>query len=255
MKTKKYQFKTKIMKTKTLLIMAVGISLFLSSCEKFGNWVTPSPNVTTESKDITGYDGIEVSHAFNVYVNFSNTTESIEVEANENLHDYIDIERRGDNLVIEIKDRINIRRGDATLNVFITTAYLSEFRASGASDIILYDDLLIEDLYVDLSGSSSFTGFVQLDQITADLSGASDLDLSGSADYMRLTASGSSTLKNYDFVVNWFDADLSGACDAYLTINDRLDIDASGASSLYYKGKGVINSVDLSGASDINRMD
>lgn len=243
------------MKTKTLLMIAVGTSLFFSSCEKFGNWVTPSPNVTTESKNISNYDGIDVSHAFNVYVNFSSTVESIEIEANENLHNYIVVERRGDNLIIEIKDRINIRRGDATLNVYITTGYLSEFRALGASDIILYDDLLTDDLYVDLSGSSSFTGYIKTEQITADLSGASELDIAGSADYMRLTASGSSTLKNYDFRVNWFDADLSGACDSYLTVTDRLDIDASGASSVYFKGNGVINSKDLSGASDINRMD
>ena len=241
------------MKTKTVLALAIGISIFLSSCEEFGEVVTPSASITTETHTASGFTGIDVSHAFNVYVNFSEATESIEVEANENLHDHIIVEKQGNTLVVKMKDYIRLRMSTATLNVYITTAFLDNFTASGATDVVLYDVLKASDVYMDLSGASSLSGTIEADDLTCDLSGASDLDLSGSADYLSLNASGSSTVKDYVLSVNWLDADLSGASDAFLTVNERLDVEASGASSVHYRGSGTIYSQDLSGASSISK--
>ena len=49
--------------------------------------------------------------------------------------------------------------------------------------------------------------------------------------------------------------DLSGASDAYLTVTELIDIKASGASSLKYKGDALIDHKDLSGASEIIKKD
>jgi hypothetical protein len=243
------------MKTKVVLAIVAGMSLIFSSCEEFGEFITPSNNVTTQTRTVTGYSGLDVSHAFNVFVNFSETEESIIVEANENLHSIIVVEERNGMLTIKLKDGTHVRWGDVTLNVYITTGYLTEFDASGASDIILNDPLIAGDVVIDASGASTFKGELQADQVICDISGASDLDLTGTAGYMRLDASGGSTMKDYVFSVDWFDADLSGASDAYVTINERIDLQASGASDLHYRGSGQINSIDLSGASNIHRTD
>lgn len=236
------------------MALAIGVAFFVSSCEEFGDWITPSNNVTKESRVVTGYSGLDVSHAFNVYVNFSDTEESIVVEANENLHPHIVVEERNGMLVIKLQDRIHIRFGGSTLNVYITTRYLDAFDVSGASQIVLNDPLVASDVVTDLSGASSFTGDLQVEQLVTDISGASNMYLTGTADYMRADVSGASSIKDYDFSVNWFDADLSGASDAYVTINDRIDLQASGASTLNYKGDGAINSIDLSGASNIHHV-
>jgi FlaG/FlaF family flagellin (archaellin) len=247
--------KTKTMKTKMIMAAAVIASVLMSSCEDFGNYVTPSPSVSTEIYSMSDFSGLEVSHAFNVYVYFSDTEESVEIEANENLHQYIEVKERGNTLSIGIKDRINIRHGDATLNAYITTSNLDAIEASGACDVYLQDDLETDHLYVDLSGASSLTGYILTDELIADMSGASDLKIEGYADYFSLDASGSSTMTDYDFEVEEFVASLSGASDAYLTVNDELSISASGASSIYFYGKGRIKSQDLSGASGVHRME
>lgn len=243
------------MKTKSVLAIVIGVSLFFSSCEEFGEFITPSGNVTTQDRTVTGYHGLDVSHAFNAYVTFSETEESIVVEANENLHSVIVVEVRNGILTVKLRDGIHIRWGDNTMNVYITTGYLDEYDASGASDIFLNDPLIADDVVIDLSGASSFDGDLQVDQVVCDISGASDLNLTGTAAYMRLDASGGSTMKDYLFSVDWFDADLSGASDAYVTINERIDLQASGASDLHYRGNGQINSIDLSGASNIHKTD
>ena len=243
------------MKTKTLLAITLVLGVIFSSCEEFGTVITPSPRVTTETRQVSGFTGLDVSHAFNVYVNFSETEESIEIEANENLHDYIVVEKKNGNLVIKLKDFIHLRMGTATLNAYITCDYLKDFDASGASSIILYDPLDTRNVTLDLSGASDFSGEIEVDDLVADISGASNLELSGYADYLRIDASGASSLRDYSLSVNWFDADLSGASDASITINDRIDLEASGASTLNYRGSAQINHIDLSGASNINRVD
>lgn len=255
MKTKFSNQDNSIMKTKVVLAIFAGLSLFFSSCEEFGDFITPSGNVTTESRSVTGYNGIDVSHAFKVYVNYSDTEESIEVEANENLHEYIVVNEINGMLTIKFQDRIFVRWGDVTLNVYITTGKLSEFDVSGASEIIMNDSLVGSDIVIDMSGASTFTCDLQVDQIVCDISGASDINLSGSAAYMRLDASGGSTMGDYGLNVDWLDAELSGASDASVTVNERIDLQASGASDLNYRGEGQINSIDLSGASNIHRTD
>lgn len=242
------------MKTKVVLALVVGLSLVFTSCEEFGDWITPSGNVTQEDRTVTGYSGLDVSHAFNAYVNFSDTEESIVVEANENLQQYIICEVRNGKLTIKLQDRIFVKWGQSTMNVYITTKYLNEFDASGASNIYLEDPLIVDDLSVDLSGASNFEGEVYVSDMVADISGASNLILTGTADYARMDVSGASTVEEYDFVTNWFDADLSGASNAYVTINDRIDLEASGASTLNYMGEGTINTINLSGASNIKRV-
>lgn len=242
------------MRTRILFIVTVGLSVLLSSCEKIGNTITPSGKVTTETMNFTGYNALDVSHAFNVYVSYSSTVENIEIEANENLHQYIIVEKQGDKLIIKLKDRINIRN-NATLNAYITTGYLSDFYVSGASGITLEDPWYVNNMNIELSGASRFSGEIETQDIYSDISGASNLILTGKVDYMYLDASGASNLKDYGLKINHFEGDLSGASNAWITVNNELDVDASGASNVYYKGKGTIDYLDLSGASNVKKMD
>ncbi|MBN1116553.1 MAG: DUF2807 domain-containing protein [Bacteroidales bacterium] len=240
------------MKTKFLLLATIALSLIFTSCEDFGNYVSPSDEVSTENRTVTGFRGIDVSHAFNVYVSFSDAVESVEIEANSNLQQYIEVETKDDMLVIKLKDRINIR-GNATLNAYISSDYLTDYMASGASNIHLEDVLYANSTSIELSGASNFYGHIEADKLISDISGASNIDLTGNLDYLRLNASGASTIKDFDLSVNKFEADLSGASNAKLMVNDELDIEASGASNVYYKGQGVIVFQDLSGASNIKK--
>ena len=59
--------------------------------------------LTTETKNITGFDKIEVGEDFEVFIKFSNRAESIKIEANENLHDCIIVKKEGNTLKIDTK--------------------------------------------------------------------------------------------------------------------------------------------------------
>jgi len=241
------------MKTNLFSLAILIFSFLLFSCDVFENDVAPSSKITTMQATFSDYDAIDVSTAFTVYLTFSDVEESIEIEANDNLHQHIEVKKVNGMLIIDIEDNVNIR-GNATLNAYITTTSISDYSASGASRFIVEDLINESDVTVHLSGASTFTGELNTERIYVDISGASSMNINGNGNDFDAEVSGASVIRDYGFVTNVLKADLSGASNAFLTVVDEIDIEASGASNLHYKGDAVITSQDLSGASSVKKM-
>lgn len=241
------------MKTKLFFLSLISINLFLSSCDITDNHVVPSNKITSTQATYSDYDMIDVSSAFTVYVTFSDEEELIEIEANDNLHQHIVVKRENNVLKIGLERNIHIR-GNATLTAYITTKNISDYMASGASRIIVENRIEATDASIYLSGASTFSGELVVDHLNADLSGAANLNIQGFSNTFDIEASGASVIRDYGFETNRLEADLSGASNMYVTVDDGIDVEASGASVLHYKGSAVITGQDLSGASSVRKM-
>ena len=233
-----------------IAIMLVGLSALLSACEK-DNTIKPSANVSTQERTIEDYSGIEISTAFTVDVTFSSTEEKIVIEANDNIHAYIDVIKSGNNLVIKLKDNINIQ-GNSTLKAHITTGNtLEQIFVAEASLVTLNNQLEATDVTVSLAGASILNGRIAAQSITVFADEASNVTLEGTADTFTVNASGASLVGSFDMITQYADLHLSGASNASVTANGTIDLTASGASVLTYKGSATVNRLDLSGASQI----
>jgi hypothetical protein len=104
---------------------------------------------------------------------------------------------------------------------------------------------------VDLSGSSSLRGDIEAGGTSFDLSGSSDANLTGSGGNLTLDASGSSDVDLSDFPVADAEIDASGASTVTVNASGRLDVEASGASDVYYLGDPSMGTIDTSGASSV----
>ncbi len=240
------------MKTKSVVIGLIFICGLLTSCDHES--IRAKGAVTVNDVQLSGYTGLEVSHAFEAYVKFSDSEEKIEIEANDNLHEKIVVKKEGNNLIVRLKKNTNVR-GNATLKVYITTKNIDYYDISGASSLLLEDELNAQKAEIRMSGASTFSGEIYVNELDLDSSGASDISLFGNADILDASLSGSSKIGSYDLITKELFIDLSGASDAYLTVTESIDIKASGASSLKYKGDAVIDYKDLSGASEIIKKD
>jgi len=239
------------MKTKIIAILIAVLTVSFYSCE-INEHIVPSGDITTQVKYFSDYDAIDVSNAFTVYVNFSETEESIEIEADDNLHPYIEVRKVSGTLFIGLRNHVSIR-GNTTLRVYITTRNVTDYASSGASNFIIEDKLSANTVNIHLSGASYFIGDLDVNHAIASLSGASNIEVEGNADSFDVSASGASNIGDYDFIVDDLDVDLSGASNVWLTVNHELSVRASGASNVYYRGTGVVVSQNLSGASHIVR--
>jgi len=199
------------MKTTTKMgMMLIGLSISFSACQEI-NAIVPSATVTTQEKFIENYTSLDVSTAFTVDVQFSDTDERIEVEVNENLHPYVVVEKANNTLRIKLKNSIHVS-GNSTLKVHIITKnHIAYYDASGASRIILIDSLIIDDAMINLSGASTFSGTITANSLTAFIDGASIATLSGTINSLSAHLSGASILRDFDMITQHVNLDLSGA--------------------------------------------
>ena len=110
-----------------------------------------------------------------------------------------------------------------------------------------------DDLTINLSGASDLKGKFEVKKLSVDLSGASDMNVTGSATQLSIEASGASNFKGFDLITDICDAHASGASDISVTVNKELSAHASGASDVQYKGDGVIRDLKTSGASSVSK--
>jgi hypothetical protein len=112
-------------------------------------------------------------------------------------------------------------------------------------------------LQLTLSGASTADfSSIACGSLRADVSGASVLTLSGTADSERLDISGASEAHLLDFDALSADVELSGASRGWLDVGGgALDLHASGASTLYYRDSPSWGTLELSGGSRIVRLD
>jgi len=241
------------MKTTAYYLLIAAIALVFSSCDVWEHRVIPSSTVSTRDFTYSDYNSIDVSHAFTAYITFSDDEESIEIEANDNLHQYIEVKKENNTLSIGFQNGIQVT-GSPTLKAHITTKHISNFYGSGASKFQLSDVVETENSNIYLSGASTFSGELNVANLYSDLSGASTAQLSGTAEKLDTDLSGASSIRDYNFTAGTLRADLSGASSAFLSVDQQINVKATGASSLHYKGHAVIVNQDLSGSSSVSKV-
>ena len=234
------------MRTKSIYLVLASICGLLSSCDY--EHVSAKGEVTTRDLSLSGYNGLKVSNAFDVYLTFSETEEHISIEANDNLHDRIVVAREGDDLIIKLK-RFTTIKGKPTLKAYISTKNIKDFNLSGASTVTLGDIWDTNKGKIELSGSSEFSGEINATHLDINMGGASKADIYGNVESLYADLSGASDLRDYDLMSERLNIELSGASEAFLSAQESIDIDASGASVLNYKGDAVINHKKLNGSS------
>jgi hypothetical protein len=242
-------------KTTKFTSILVGLSIVFSACDNNNSTIIPSANVTTQEKFITDYNGVEISSAFVVDIEYSATEESIIIEASENLHQYIEVEKVNDKLRIKIRDNTNFS-GSATLRAHIITKnYLKSISATEASQITLVNAQESAEVNIYMTDASLLIGTINTNLLTAFIDGAANATLSGSADTFTLNGASASVIGTFDMIINYADIQLDGASSASLTVNGTIDLIASGASVLMYKGTAQINNLELSEGSQIVKAD
>ena len=118
------------MKNFPIVLVVAAFVLFLTACQK--ETIQPSATITAVEKNITDFNALEVAGDFEVFITSGAVTESVTVEANENLQEFITIEKVGNTLEIKMKGNININiNGNETTRVYINTKEVIDYKVAG----------------------------------------------------------------------------------------------------------------------------
>jgi hypothetical protein len=232
-----------------LYFILVGVLLVLSS--RAQKTIVHDPNAQVRA--VKGYHGIEVGSAIDLYLS-QGDEETVVVSARD--------EKWRDRIITEVVDGIlkirlqsgHFSTGNNKLKAYVSFAALDKLSASGASNVYVDGVISAGKLSLTLSGASDFKGAIRVGELQLDQNGASDAKITGVvAGLAVIRLSGASDVKGYDLTVESCEASASGASDIRITVNKELKANATGASSVYYKGEGVISESRASGASTIKK--
>jgi hypothetical protein len=207
----------------------------------------------SRSFSVSGFTKLEMGSAFNLNVSPGNQFKVIAEGRAEDLSD-LEATVSGGELKLKYKGNAWTSKNRKEVRVSITMPALDGLDLSGAckANIARFPQSTKFDLEV--SGASQVTGELAAKVVEMELSGASQVTLMGNCEKLDVEVSGASSLKGKDFQAKMVKIDASGASSAMVFVQQSLQANASGASSIKYSGNAKDVKTSTSGASSIKRQ-
>lgn len=233
------------MTTLIKFIVATVLSLTLFSCNfSINNGVSGNGDVITENRSITqSFSTIKASEGLDVYLT-QNETESISVEADENLQELILTEIEDGVLKIHTKENI----GRATSKkIHISFKDISSIISTSGSDVYATNTITAERLNLKSSSGSDMKLDVNTSILNCDASSGSGLRVSGKTVKLYAEASSGSDIKAADLLAE--SSEVKASSGANITVNTSKDLTARASSGGDVKYYGNPTNVDKSDSS------
>ena len=217
---------------KYFLIISLALSITFCAEGQIRRTVYGNNHVVKKEREAGKFTGLRVSSGIDVYLKQSGN-ESIEVEADENLHEYIQTEIRDG--VLNVYTEANIREAEMK-RVYVSMKEISSLKTSSAGDIIGETPLKTEKLELSASSAGDIKIEVNAKEIEANISSSGDVTLTGEADILNASLSSAGDLNAFGLEVREADVSASSAGDADINVSDRLRARSSSAGDINYRG-------------------
>lgn len=212
-----------------------------------------SGNIIVEDRKVSGFDKILVTGVGKVIIT-QGDSESLSIETDDNLMEYIETKVNGNTLEIGFKDDIGFSSngGQAALDPSdgftfrVSVIDLEAILLSGAAKFEV-EKLKTDQLRINLSGA----GDVTVSDLNANLldvvvSGAGDIELIGKVEVQNVLLSGFGRYQAFDLESQEADVTISGAGGADVWVTEKLALTISGAGDVNYYGSPTVTP-DISG--------
>lgn len=223
------------------------IVVFLVSCE-YAYRERGSGNMITEDLELSSFDEIELRGEYEVTL-IESRSESIEIEADDNLMDDIEVEVIGNTLHVESR-RIHSWKG---IHLKIFYRNLEAINVGGAVDLTSRNPIRSKFFDVNIGGAGQIKLEFEGDKIEMKLSGAGNVELSGITRDLDVQMSGAGELNAFDLRSEYARVRISGVGGADIYVTKELDARISGLGDVTYRGNPSVIDKDVSGLGSIGQ--
>ncbi|MEZ5084573.1 MAG: DUF2807 domain-containing protein [Bacteroidales bacterium] len=227
------------MNTNNFKTIFISVAFFISGMALFGQ-EPGNKKVTTEARDLTNFNALNVGGALNVFFEISDGY-SVKIETDENLQDNVKAEVI--DAVLYVKS--NTMKNPTKLNAYISMPELIYLNASGATEVKGNSLVVNDEFKLTASGASSVSLDLDVQYLETSVAGAADVTLAGIAKTHKLDLSGAGSLKAKGLVSSKAIYNVSGASDAAINVTDEVVGEKKGVASVSIIGeptKSIISS-------------
>jgi len=238
---------------KNTLIFSILISALLTGClmvfDKTA--INGNENVTKEQRPVSSFDKIAVAGVFTVYLS-QGDSESVEVEIDDNLQQYIVVRNAGSKLILEIDDKVKFGKTTKN-NIYVTLKNIDLLSITGVCTVKTLNPLNCTFLTINANGVSSNELEVYCDKLDANIDGVSNIELRGNATELNIKKSGVGNFNSEKLEADRVNVVNSGVGNVSVYATQELTITNSGVGNVVYSGDAIIKSVNSSGVGKISK--
>lgn len=230
-----------------LFVILAAIFIF-SSCYNFSlRCIDGNGKLIEENRFHESFSQVFSAGSFDVLIT-NDTIYEIQIEAEENLMQYIETEVRGSKLYIEERENRCLRT-NYPIVIRIKMPELTGVTLAGSGDIFC-DSVNTEIFDIELLGSGNINTTIWADYVEATLAGSGEILISGEADQTDLVIPGSGNIRALDLVQNECYAEIAGSGNIRVYVLDYLNAKILGSGNIYYKGNPDID-YQILGSGDV----
>ena len=240
----------KRMKRYFSIFSLLSFGIFLQSCfYGLDNSISGNGNVITETRTVKDFHGVSAAAGLKVYVTFGEMSNEVEIEADENLHEYIITEvERG---ILKIRARKGIRNAEAR-NIYVNAGRVDLLEVSSAAKLMGENLLITDDLRIGASSAGSIRLDLEAGKVDVNVSSSGDARLGGMAEDLDVNVSSAGGLNAFELEVKNCHVDVSSAGNARVFVTGELNANASSAGSVKYKGSPESKNISKSSAGSVS---
>lgn len=224
--------------------------LMITACDSdsFGPRIAGSGSVVTEVRTLDIFDRIEVKGATNVVLR-QEATQSVSVEADDNIVPIIRTEVRNGELLI---DNTQNYRSSHPVTVYVSIPAISALRMRGSSDVLGATVWEGDALTVEVSGSGDVDLELYYDELATRITGSSDITLAGEVIEQTVSVTGSGNYRARALSSDECLIDVTGSGDGIVSVDRLLDVKVTGSGDVVYYGNPEVRS-SVSGSGDLTK--
>lgn len=230
-------------KVLTSALFAILTAAFFSGCVVVslvdGNTVSPKGERVNHDFKVGQYNKVKIEGYCEVHY-YSASSDTVTLAVQPNVLEYYKVEVLDGELVVRTSKRILYGSNNKPI-LKISTPDLNRITIEGAGVFTAYDKITTDSLDFILTGAGKGKAELEAGKISADLSGAGKLELSGRADTAVLNMTGAGELNALSLQTREARVDLDGAGKVSIHCTDNLRIEADGAGAVEYRGSPNLN--------------
>lgn len=236
------------MKTQINLRSVMVIFLMAMFSLSLSAQIRGNENVIKKSRNVSTFHSVIIEDGIDAYLQ-QGSSQSLEIEADENLHEYLITEVNGNVLKIYFDRQVWNRKAS---KAYITFVDLKLLNVSGGGDVMSSGNIKVGDIEIRVSGGGDLDFGLEATRLDCAVSGGGDADISAKAGSVVMNISGGGDLEMGAEAGN-FDGTISGGGDADISLGvatETVELSISGGGDLELGTEAKNVSVNVSGGGD-----
>lgn len=241
------------MKNLTFCLLALAAFSIISCDGPFHKRITGNGVVGKETRNPGNFSEVKVNGSPDVILHEGNSCE-VTVEAEENILRYIRTRVKGDLLIVDLEDNINITTHEKMV-VHITAPRYKELTVAGSGNIQSEDKLENPgSISFVTAGSGDIEAAVNTPELNCRIAGSGNISITGETQNQDISIAGNGDINNEELRSENTKIKIAGSGNARVHASVKLNIEVAGSGDVFYRGSPTITQKVI-GSGEVKKID